>query len=190
MENVEVKLDAEERAKVKLTAQFQTQVTEKDLMNFKLYHNYHSVGGVAGLLFGIVALVICIVSINYVNISYTLMMGFFGIFFTIYTPIGMKLKVRKQMKNVAAFKEPVKYVVTEDKITLSQGEVTEELLWDQVYKIKSTGKSLVLYITAVRANIIPIKDLGNQAGTFLKIARTSLRPFQVKVNDSKLKAGH
>ena len=36
-----------------LQVQFETQVTEQDLMNFKLYHNYHSVGGVAGLLFGI-----------------------------------------------------------------------------------------------------------------------------------------
>ena len=26
-----------------LQVQFETQVTEQDLMNFKLYHNYHSV---------------------------------------------------------------------------------------------------------------------------------------------------
>lgn len=96
-----------------LQVQFETQVTEQDLMNFKLYHNYHSVGGVAGLLFGIVALIICVVSVGQVNISYTLMMGFFGLFFTVYTPIGMKLKVKQQMKTVAAFKEPVRYTVTE-----------------------------------------------------------------------------
>ena len=52
-----------------LQVQFETQVTEQDLMNFKLYHNYHSVGGVAGLLFGIVALIICVVSVGQVNIS-------------------------------------------------------------------------------------------------------------------------
>ena len=104
-----------------LQVQFETQVTEQDLMNFKLYHNYHSVGGVAGLLFGIVALIICVVSVGQVNISYTLMMGFFGLFFTVYTPIGMKLKVKQQMKTVAAFKEPVRYTVTEEKILLQQG---------------------------------------------------------------------
>ena len=105
-----------------LQVQFETQVTEQDLMNFKLYHNYHSVGGVAGLLFGIVALIICVVSVGQVNISYTLMMGFFGLFFTVYTPIGMKLKVKQQMKTVAAFKEPVRYTVTEEKILLQQGQ--------------------------------------------------------------------
>ena len=69
-----------------LQVQFETQVTEQDLMNFKLYHNYHSVGGVAGLLFGIVALIICVVSVGQVNISYTLMMGYLGLFITVYTP--------------------------------------------------------------------------------------------------------
>jgi hypothetical protein len=167
-------------------AEFQTNINEGDLMDFKVYHNYHSVGGVAGLLFGIVALIICVVSINQVNISYTLMMGFFGIFFTVYTPIGMKLKVRKQMKSVAAFQEPVKYTVTEEKIVLQQGDITEEMLWDDIFKIKCTGKSLILYITSVRANIIPLRDIKDQSEAFLQIAEKKLKPFQIKVNKSKL----
>ena len=158
-----------------LQVQFETQVTEQDLMNFKLYHNYHSVGGVAGLLFGIVALIICVVSVGQVNISYTLMMGFFGLFFTVYTPIGMKLKVKQQMKTVAAFKEPVRYTVTEEKILLQQGAVTEEMLWEDIFKIKCTGKSLVLYITSVRANIIPLRDIGDELDAFLTIAEKKLK---------------
>ena len=63
-----------------LRAEFETEITAKDLMDFKVYHNYHSVSGIAGLLFGIIALVICVISINQVNISYTLMMGFFLFF--------------------------------------------------------------------------------------------------------------
>lgn len=169
-----------------LKTEFQTQITEQDLMNFKIYHNYHSVSGVAGLLFGIIALFICVVSMNQVNISYTLMMGFFGLFFTVYTPIGMKCKVKKQMKSVAAFQEPVRYTVTEEKIILQQGEVTEEMLWDDIFKIKCTGKSLVLYITSVRANIIPLRDIGKEAAAFLKIAEKKLRPFQIKINRAKM----
>lgn len=170
-----------------LKAEFQTRITEQDLMNFKVYHNYHSVGGVAGALFGVIALIICVVSINQVNISYTLMMGFFGLFFTVYTPIGMKRKVKQQMKSVAAFQEPVRYTVTEEKITLRQGEVTEEMLWDDIFKIKCTGKSLVLYITSVRANIIPLRDIGQEAELFLQIAEKKLRPFQIKVNRAKMR---
>ena len=103
------------------------------------------------------------------------MMGFFGLFFTVYTPIGMKLKVKQQMKTVAAFKEPVRYTVTEEKILLQQGAVTEEMLWEDIFKIKCTGKSLVLYITSVRANIIPLRDIGDELDAFLTIAEKKLK---------------
>ena len=134
----------------------------------------------AGLLFGIVALIICVVSVGQVNISYTLMMGFFGLFFTVYTPIGMKLKVKQQMKTVAAFKEPVRYTVTEEKILLQQGAVTEEMLWEDILRLNVQEKCLVLYITSVRANIIPLRDIGDELDAFLTIAEKKLKPFQIK----------
>lgn len=168
-----------------LKAEFEAKISEKDLMDFKVYHNYHSVSGAAALLFGVIALVICIISIRQVNISYTLMMGFFGLFFTVYTPIGMKLKVRQQMKTIAAFQEPMKYTVTEEKIMLTQGDVSEDLSWDDIFKIKCTGKSLVLYITAVRANIIPLGCLGLEAENFMTIAEKKLKPFQMKFDRAK-----
>jgi len=166
------------------TVDFTAEVTKQDLMNFKLYHNYHSVGGVAGFLFGIIALIICGFSIaNKLNISYILMMGFFGL---VYTPIGMKLKVNSQIKQNPAFNKPIRYVVTEDKITLTMGDVTEELMWDDIFRIKCTGRSLVLYITSVRANIIPLKCIGNQMEAFLNIANKKLKPFQLKLNQQKV----
>lgn len=173
---------------IKLTAEFETTVQEKDLMDFKIYHNYHSFGGAAGLLFGIIALVIFALTVSNqeVNISYKLMMLFFGCMFTIYTPISMKLKVKQQLKTVEAFKEPVKYTVTEEKITLSQKEISEDLMWDDIFKLRFTGKSIIMYISAVRANVIPIRDMNGQAGIFIDIARKKLKPFQVKVDMNKL----
>ena len=74
-----------------------------------------------------------------------------------------------------------------EKITLSQGEVSEELLWDDIFTIKCTGKSMILYITSVRANIIPLECLDRQqAENFIKIAREKLKPFQVKLNDASV----
>ena len=71
--------------------------------------------------------------------------------------------------------------VTEEKILLQQGAVTEEMLWEDIFKIKCTGKSLVLYITSVRANIIPLRDIGDELDAFLTIAEKKLKPFQIKV---------
>lgn len=172
----------------KLVAEFETKVEAKDLMNFKIYHNYTSISGIATLLVGIVMLVMCLTISSYdnANISYILISGFFGLFFTVWTPIGMWLSVRKQMKKAEGFKEPIKYVVTAEKIKLSQGEVEEELSWDDIFKIKSTGKSVILYISTVRANVIPLRCIGDEAGDFIELARKKLRPFQVKLNDKKV----
>lgn len=184
-----IRMENEMEDQTQMKAEFETRVTEKDLMNFKIFHNYHSFGGVMGLLFGIVAFVIFVLTVsnNQVNISYKLMMLFFCGMFTIYTPISMKLKVKQQMKLVKAFQEPVKYTVTEEKMVLSQGEVFEDLLWDDIYKIKFTGKSIVLYLTAVRANVIPIGCLGDQLEPFMDIAEKKLKPFQIKVDMEKAK---
>jgi len=166
--------------------EFETDIQMRDLMDFKVYHNYHSVSGIATVLFGIIMLVISGVSIGRFNIAYTVMTGFFGLFFTVYTPIGMYLKVKQQMKSIQAFQESVHYIVTKEKITLSQGDISEDLLWNDVFKVKFTGKSLILYITSVRANIIPLRCIGDSAVDFLAIARKQLTPFQVKVNDAKM----
>jgi hypothetical protein len=126
------------------------------------------------------------VSYGSYNIAYTVMVAFFGLFFTVYTPIGMKLKVRKQMKKAQGFSAPVKYTVTEDKITLSQGEVSENLNWDEIFKMKATGSSIILYISAVRANIIPYRCIGDSAEGFISIAEKKLTPYQVKLNKNKV----
>ena len=172
---------------MKDSIEFDSKVTQEDLMNFKVYHNYHSVSGVAALIFGILSLLICIISIGQVNISYTLMMGFFGLFFTVYTPISMKLKVKKQMKKIKSFDEPVHYVISEEGFKLSQNDISEELKWEDIFKITFTGKCFILYITTIKANVISLKDMNGQGEAFLEIASKQLKPFQIKVNKKKLK---
>jgi hypothetical protein len=171
-----------------LKAEFQTQLSESDLIDFKLYHNYHSIDGIMKLIFGLFTLAICGVSVStkHVNEIYVIIMGLLGLFFTIYPPVAMILKVKKQMKKIPVFRGPVKYLVTEEKITMFQGEVCEELLWDDVVKIRYTGRSLILYGTTVRANIIPLKDLGRQAEAFLVIAGRKLKAYQMKIDIKKI----
>lgn len=168
--------------------EFVTDIQMNDLMDFKIYHNYHSFSGLATVLFGVIMIVISCVSIGRFNIAYTLMTGFFGFFFTIYTPVGIYLRVKKQIKTIPAFKEPVKYTVTNEKIALSQGDITEDLLWSDIYKIKFTGKNMVLYITSINANIIPLRCVDSCLEDFLEIVRKQLKPYQVKFSDKKVLA--
>ena len=90
------------------------------------------------------------------------------------------------MKTVAAFKEPMHYNAGEDKIIVSQGDMSEELAWEQIYKIRFTGSNLILYLSSVRANVLTVNSMGEAAVPFVKMCKKKLKPFQVKVNMDKL----
>ena len=113
-------------------------------------------------------------------------MGLFGVFFFFYPIVNMRLGTKKQMKTVAAFKEPMHYSAGEDKIIVSQGDMSEELAWEQIYKIRFTGSNLILYLSSVRANVLTVNSMGEAAVPFVKMCQKKLKPFQVKVNMGKL----
>lgn len=167
--------------------EFDSVITENALNNFKIYHNLHNVGGIFQYVFAVFALVMCGLGIAYkMSTQYILMMGLFGGFFFLYPSISMRVNSKNQMKRVEAFKAPMHYLVTEDKITVSQNGNSEDLSWDQVYKIVFTGKNFVLYLSSVRANVLTLDTMREEAKDFVAISRKKLKPFQVKVNEEKL----
>ena len=158
--------------------EFDSVITEKALNDFKMYHVFHNVGGVFGYVFAAFAIVM--------SPKYIVMMGLFGVFFFFYPIVNMRLGTKKQMKTVAAFKEPMHYSAGEDKIIVSQGDMSEELAWEQIYKIRFTGSNLILYLSSVRANVLTVNSMGEAAVPFVKMCQKKLKPFQVKVNMDKL----
>lgn len=166
--------------------EFDSKVTQGDLIHFKFYHKYHTVSGICEILLALVLIVICIMSVGKVNITYTLMTGFLGVFFLVFPPFDMVMRAKRQMQKVVIFKEKVHYKVTDEKISISLGEVTEDLPWDNIYKVKFDGRSIDVYLTGVNANIIPVRDMGEAAERFVEMAKGKLKPFQIKINTKKL----
>ena len=150
--------------------EFDSVITEKALNDFKMYHVFHNVGGVFGYVFAAFAIVMCVLGVIFkMSPKYIVMMGLFGVFFFFYP-----------------FKEPMHYSAGEDKIIVSQGDMSEELAWEQIYKIRFTGSNLILYLSSVRANVLTVNSMGEAAVPFVKMCQKKLKPFQVKVNMDKL----
>ncbi len=168
------------------TLEFDSKVSKKDLIDFKLYHNFHSFNGWFGVVAGIVFLVFGTISINKTTTTYTLMLYLFAVMFGLYPILNMILSANKQSK-MEVFANPMHYKVTTEKLTLSQGQLTEDLTWDNIYKIKFSGKNLLIYINTTRANILTVDTMNEKSLEFVNIAKTKLKPFQIKVNESKLK---
>ena len=64
--------------------------------------------------------------------------------------------------------------------------MSEELAWEQIYKIRFTGSNLILYLSSVRANVLTVNSMGEAAVPFVKMCQKKLKPFQFKVNMDKL----
>lgn len=166
-----------------MKAEFEVNMTVKDMYDFNIYHNYHNISGLAGLVFGVVALFISVYSYGDVSISYTLMMAFFGLLFTIITPGRIMLKSAQQMKLTPMFKKPLKYTVSDENITIEQDDQKVEIPWDDVYRVKDTGKSIVVYITSVRAYIFPKRDVGAQEENLTAVLKKMAeeKKFKIKI---------
>ena len=60
------------------------------------------------------------------------------------------------------FKEPLHYKMTDEGVSVSQGETEQFQKWEDMYKAVSTGRSVILYTDRIHASIFPRKDLGER----------------------------
>ena len=141
---------------------FDIKVTKKELANFMLYHNYHSLQGIIGLIISFGALVLLILRWDTLEIAQFALLVLLTLMFTVISPVILVRKASAQEKRNKSFEKPITYELGEEGFSLIQGEERVDLEWRNVYKIVDTGKSLVLYISTVRAFIWPkaqIKDV-------------------------------
>lgn len=153
---------------------FETKITGSDMFDYNFYHNYRHFQGIISLLLGIVMLVVCIFSIRSgANISYILVTGFLGLFFTVITPLRILLKSYQQVMLNPGFKKPFRYTLTESTLTIEQEDARAEIPMAQIIKVVDTKKSIVLYVNHVRAYIFPKRDLGEQLPQVIEILKKS-----------------
>ena len=98
-----------------------------------------------------------------------------------YLPCSLFLKANQQAVNNAAFRQPLHYKMTDEGISVSQGENEEKQSWDNCVKAVSTPKSVILYTSRATASIFPKKDLGNKQEALIQMISTHMDPKKVKI---------
>lgn len=140
---------------------FDIKVTKKELANFMIYHNYHSMQGIIGLIISLGALIILILRWKTLDVAQFAILILLALMFTVMTPVILTRKASAQEKRNKTFEKPITYELSQEGFSLMQGEERVDLEWRNVYKIVDTGKSLVLYISTVRAFIWPKAQIAN-----------------------------
>ena len=154
--------------------QFDVKITSGALYDYLLYHTYTSFSGMIGTIAG-VFLLMAFVSTKYVIylIAGVVMIG--------YLPCALFLKAKQQALGNPVFRQPLHYTMTDEGISVSQGESEEQQSWDSCVKAVSTGKSIILYTSRTAASIFPKKDLGDKKEALIQMISTHMPPKKVKI---------
>lgn len=150
-------------------------VDAKDLFSFMLQHTYRCVGGVLSLLFSIGAFILLLNCFTTVDISYKIILIICSALFTVINPLMLLQRAKKQVKRNPGFSVPIEYTFTKKGFTMQQGEEKATAEWKDLWKIRDGKHYLYLYGNTVRANIIPKKQLGDQAQELSKMIKEGRR---------------
>lgn len=165
----------------RMTIKFDVKMTKKAMTDFMLYTSYTSLSGIAGVVFGGVVLVLGISQLmNGVYSSGAMLLLFAG-FFLIGNPLQMKARAAQQVTASPMFQKPITYELTEEGVRITQEEASVLNEWKDFRKAVSTGQSIILYITKVRAVVLPKEALGEQFPAAVQMISTHMPAKKVNI---------
>lgn len=154
--------------------EFDVKVTAGALYDYLIYHTYTSISGMLGTIAGALLIVV------FASTRYPIYL-IAGVVLIAYLPCTLFIRAQQQALNTPAFKEPLHYKMTDQGISVSQGDTEETQSWDNCVKAASTGKSIILYTSKNAASIFPKKDLGEKKDALIQMISTHMPPKQVKI---------
>lgn len=102
-----------------MSAEFDITVTPQAMRNYRFYHKYTKFSGILEIVLGVFLMVLCGFTVGRTDISYTLIVGFVGLFFLVIMPVGMAVRAGKTVRNSPRFQVPTHYYISDEKMVVS-----------------------------------------------------------------------
>ena len=161
--------------------EFKIKTNANDLFEFMMVHNYKCLRGVLSVAFSLAALIGMIAFWGQTSSVQKICLGIFALMFTVITPIEYKIRAKRQEKKT--FETEYTYIFDESGIVVKANELSNELSWDEVYKVISTKNLVVIYFSPVRAFILPKKTIGNNFAEFKKLMEKKTNCYRFKMEE-------
>ena len=153
-----------------MQAKFDVNITVKDLYAFLINNTYRKFTGVLWIIFSICCIAVGIYTIGDIKIASTILLFLGGAFFLILNPILLYSKAKNQVKNNKYFTETLSYTIDEKGIEVSQAGEQANIKWEEMWKAVRFGNIVVVYVTTIRAFILPVECIGDQYNTVVELA--------------------
>ena len=152
------------------------KISAGDLYDYMLMHSYNSASGLLGSCVGALMIIMALSTKQWL-----FLIG--GIVLLAYLPWTLFIRSRQQALNNPAFKQPLHYVLDENGLTISQGEESGCVAWEDMVKAVSTSRSIILYTSRVNATIFPKSQLGDKKAAVIEVISTHMPPKKVKIKE-------
>ena len=153
-----------------MQAKFDVNITVKDLYAFLINNTYRKFTGVLWVIFSICCIGVGIYTLNDIKITSTILLFLGGAFFLILNPILLYSKAKNQVKKNKYFAETLSYTINEKGIEVAQAGEQASVKWEEMWKAVRYGNIVVVYVTTIRAFILPVESMGDQYNTVVELA--------------------
>lgn len=164
-----------------MNVKFDVNLKWQDVFRFNLYQTYTGMQGILGIALPILIFVLAgmAYSKNAFFSGTLYILG--GLLVLLYLPFTLFIRAKTTMKKNEVLANTLHFDVNETAIQVSQGEENGELPWDQVYKLVSVNRLILIYSSRINAYIIPEEALGDQYEDFRKLAAGKLPAYRMKL---------
>ena len=157
-----------------MKAQFKVNINVKDMYTFLMNNTYRKFSGIIWIVFSLTVVGIAIYTWGDVKLVNSILLIVLASLYTVIHPIILWLKAKAQIKNNDYFKQTLDYTADSKGIKVSQGEESTMIKWDEMWKAVRYGGDVVVYVSTIRAFILPIRCMGDQYNNFVEAATQGL----------------
>ncbi|MDR0949706.1 MAG: YcxB family protein [Lachnospiraceae bacterium] len=154
--------------------EFDVKINSGDLYDYMLAHTFHGAAGIIGSGIGAMILIFGLSQSRWMYIVA-------GVILLAYQPCALFVKSKQQILANPVFAQPLHYSFEEEAICVSQGEEKQQIAWENVVKVTSTNRCIMLYTSPIYASILPRREMGELTTPVIQYISTHVPPKKVKI---------
>ena len=164
-----------------MSVKVNVDMKEEYMVEFLLRHTYTHYSGIIGIFVGVFAAAMCVSTLLKGEIQASMPTLLIAILFLVVTPMTTINRAKQQVRNSEMFKKTIVYEFSEAGVTARQGKEHATNEWGEFIKAIETRKSVILYVSRLRAIIFPKACLGDKYDDVVKLIRAKMPAKVVKI---------
>lgn len=145
-----------------------------DMYYFMLRHTYTAFSGWFGIVISLAAFVLLICGVGRGDKRAVFALIFLSLLFTVINPLILFIKSWKQVKLSPMFQKPISYGFGDGGIEIRQGEERAAVYWDEVVKAVCKENLIIIYMSRIRAFILPVRQFEEECDKVMGIIRENV----------------